>query len=184
MAARLLLGVFGRQAAALLVAAAALAAHAQGGLQVWTGPTEAPAIQLRTLDGQPLALSDLQGKVVVVNFWASWCEPCIDEMPSMQRLREKLAGEAFEILAVNFQEGEPRIRAFLKKVPVAFPIVRDTDGGVARAWKVRIFPSSFVIDADGALRYALVGTIDWANPEVEKTLRALLRPSRPGSPRR
>lgn len=184
MAARLLLGVFGRHAAALLVAAAALAAHAQGGLQVWTGPTEAPAIQLRTLDGQPLALSDLQGKVVVVNFWASWCEPCIDEMPSMQRLREKLAGEAFEILAVNFQEGEPRIRAFLKKVPVAFPIVRDTDGGVARAWKVRIFPSSFVIDADGALRYALVGTIDWANPEVEKTLRALLRPSRPGSPRR
>lgn len=102
----------------------------------------------------------------------------------MQRLREKLAGEAFEIVAVNFQDGEPRIRSFLKKVPVTFPIVRDTDGGVARAWKVRIFPSSFVIDADGALRYALVGTIDWANPEVEKTLRALLRPSRPGAPRR
>lgn len=102
----------------------------------------------------------------------------------MQRLRETLAGEKFEILAVNFQEGEPRIRGFLKNVPVTFPIVRDTDGGVARVWKVRIFPSSFVVDADGAVRYRLVGAIDWTAPEVQKTLRALLPPTRVGSPLR
>jgi thiol-disulfide isomerase/thioredoxin len=178
------LGVLRRHAAALMLAVVPLAACAQGALQAWTGPAAAPPIELRTLDGRPLALSELRGKVVVVNFWATWCEPCIDEMPSMQRLREKLAGEAFEILAVNFQEGEPRIRGFLKRVPVTFPIVRDTDGSAARAWKVRIFPSSFVVDAAGTIRYALVGTIDWAAPETEETLRALLRPSSPGAARR
>jgi len=182
--ARLLSVILGRHAAAFVLAAAPMAADAQGALQVWTGAAEASPIELRTVDGQQLALSDLKGKVVVVNFWASWCEPCIDEMPSMQRLREKLAGEAFEILAVNFREGEPRIRAFLAKVPLTFPIVRDTDGGVARAWTVRIFPSSFVVDPDGQIRYVLVGTIDWSAADVEKTLRTLLRTSRPGSPRR
>lgn len=174
----------GRCVAAVLLAAAPLALGAQGGLQTWTGAREAPPIELRTIAGQSLALSDLKGKVVIVNFWASWCEPCIEEMPSMQRLREKLAGENFEILAVNYQEGEPRIRAFLARAPVTFPIVRDTDGGVARAWKVRIFPSSFVLDPDGAVRYTLVGAVDWSEPEFEKTLRALLRPVSPAGGRR
>ena len=169
---------------ALLLAAAPLAARGAGGLQAWTGEPDAPPIKLLTPDGRPLALSDLKGRVVVVNFWASWCEPCVDEMPSMQRLRETLAGEAFEILAVNFQEGEPRIRSFLQKVPVGFPIVRDTDGGVARAWKVRIFPSSFVVDPEGRIRYALVGAVDWSAADIEQTLRELLPTSRQGSRRR
>ena len=184
MTARLLSAFLSCHAAALLLAAAPSASEAQGVLQAWTGAPEAPPLELKTVDGQPLALSDLRGRVVVVNFWASWCEPCVDEMPSMQRLRERLAGEAFEILAVNFQEGEPRIRAFLSKVPVTFPIVRDTDGGVARAWKVRVFPSSFVVDPDGQLRYLLVGAIDWTAADVEKTLRSLLQSSGPARPRR
>lgn len=92
----------------------------------------------------------------------------------MQRLRDKLRGEPFEILAVNYQEGAPRIRAFLQRVPVGFPIVRDTDGSVARAWNARVFPSSYVIGADGRIRYALVGSIDWSAPTVEKTLRELM----------
>lgn len=184
IANRLQFGVLRRHAAVLMLAVAPLAACAQDALQAWAGPAAAPSIELRRLDGRPLVLSGLRGKVVVVNFWATWCEPCVDEMPSMQRLYEKLAGEAFEILAVNFQEGEPRIRGFLSKVPVTFPILRDTDGSVARAWKVRIFPSSFVVDAAGTIRYVLVGTIDWAAPETEETLRALLRSSGPGTPRR
>jgi thiol-disulfide isomerase/thioredoxin len=168
----------GRGIAALLVAAAPLAASAQTALQTWTGAPKPPPIELNALGGQRLALSDLSGKVVVVNFWATWCEPCVEEMSSMQRLRDRLGAEHFEIFAVNFQEGEPRIRSFLNKVPLTFPIVRDTDGSVARAWKVRIFPSSFVVDRDGAIRYVLVGSIDWASAEVEKTLRPLLPPPR------
>ncbi|MEW5881095.1 MAG: TlpA disulfide reductase family protein [Pseudomonadota bacterium] len=161
-------------ALALLLSIAHALAWAQVELKPWSGVPAAPPIALNTLDGVPLALSDLRGKVVVVNFWATWCEPCVEEMPSMQRLREKLRGEPFEILGVNYQEGAPRIRAFLQKVPVDFPIVRDTDGGVARAWNARVFPSSYVIDADGRIRYALVGSIDWSAPAVEKTLRELM----------
>jgi len=99
----------------------------------------------------------------------------------MQRLRQQLAGESFEILAVNSQEGEPRIRSFLKKVPVTFPIVRDTDGGVTRAWNVRISPSSFVVDRSGAVRHVLIGAMDWSTPEVKRNLRALLPSSRAGA---
>jgi thiol-disulfide isomerase/thioredoxin len=159
---------------------AALVPAAQAELKPWSGAAEAPPIELRTLAGEPLALADLRGKVVVVNFWATWCEPCIEEMPSMQRLRDRLRGAPFEILAVNYQEGVPRIRAFLDKVPVTFPIVRDTDGAVARAWKVRVFPSSYVIDRAGRVRYAVVGSIDWSAPAIEKTLRELM--SRPATP--
>lgn len=158
----------------LLLSIAHALAWAQAELRPWTGAPAAPPIELNTLNGEPLALADLRGKVVVVNFWATWCEPCVEEMPSMQRLRDKLRGEPFEILAVNYQEGAPRIRAFLQKVSVGFPIVRDTDGSVARAWNARVFPSSYVIGADGRIRYALVGSIDWSAPTVEKTLRELM----------
>ncbi len=167
-----------------LVAALGIAAfgvaRAQTALQPWSGPPAAPELALRTLDGEPLALSDLRGKVVLVNFWATWCEPCVEEMPSMQRLRDRLGTEAFEVLAVDYQEGGPRIRAFLQKVPVRFPIVRDTDGGVARAWTVRIFPTSFVVDAEQRIRYSLAGSLDWTAPEVERRIDALLPRRRAG----
>lgn len=184
MAARLPCGIVGRCVAAVVLAAVTPACAEQGRLQAWTGAPEAPPIELRTVEGRPFSLSDLRGRVVLVNFWASWCEPCIDEMPSIQRLRERLAGEGFEIVAVNFQEGEPRIRAFLARVPVTFPIVRDTDGGVAKAWQVRIFPSSFVVDPEGQVRYLLVGSIDWSAADVERTLRTLLRSPLRAQPRR
>lgn len=164
-------------AVALLLALAHALAWAQGALRPWTASAAAPPIELKTLDGTPLALADLRGKVVVVNFWATWCEPCVEEMPSLQRLYQKLRGAPFEILAVNYQEGVPRIRAFLQKVPVDFPIVRDTDGAVARVWNARVFPSSYVVDGAGNIRYALVGSIDWSAPAVEKTLRALMAKS-------
>jgi thiol-disulfide isomerase/thioredoxin len=147
----------------------------QARLQPWTGDPVAPPVELQTLDGEPLSLAGLRGKVVLVNFWATWCEPCVEEMPSIQRLRERLARRPFEVLGVNHQEGRPRIRTFLDKVPVAFPIVRDTDGGVARAWKVRIFPSSYVVDAQGAIRLQLVGSIDWSSTAVIAQLEPLLQ---------
>jgi thiol-disulfide isomerase/thioredoxin len=149
-------------------------ASAEPELKPWTGENPAPPIELKTLDGQPFKLEQLRGKVVLVNFWATWCEPCVEEMPSMQTLRERLAGAPFEIIAVNLQEGEARIRAFLQKVPVEFPIVRDTDGGVTRAWKARIFPSSYVVDAQGKIRYVLAGATDWTAPATVKTIESLL----------
>lgn len=92
----------------------------------------------------------------------------------MQRLLESSGGAGLEIVGVNFKEGEPRIRSFLQKVPVTFPLVRDTDGGAARDWKVRIFPSTFVLDRALRVRYSLVGSVDWTAEATVRPLRALL----------
>ncbi len=162
-----------RMAAAIALSAWCGMASAEPELRPWLGPEAAPPIDLKTLDGQPFALQQLRGKVVLVNFWATWCEPCIEEMPSMQKLRVRLAGQPFEIVAVNHQEGEPKIRNFLKKVPLDFPIVRDTDGAVTRAWKARIFPSSYVVDTEGKIRYVLAGAADWDTPATVKQIQAL-----------
>jgi thiol-disulfide isomerase/thioredoxin len=159
---------------ALVFTSQMLLARAEPELQPWTSADPAPAIDLKTLDGQPFRLEELRGKVVLVNFWATWCEPCIEEMPSMQRLRAHLAGAPFEIVAVNDQEGESKIRAFLKRVPLDFPIVRDTDGGVTRAWKARMFPSSYLVDAHGKIRFVLAGAIDWSAPGAVRTVQSLL----------
>jgi thiol-disulfide isomerase/thioredoxin len=157
-----------------MLAACTSLAIAEPELRRWDGVDPPPPIELKTLDGKPFALSQLRGKVVLVNFWATWCEPCVEEMPSIQKLRARLAGQPFEVVAVNHQEGEAKIRAFLQKVPLEFTIVRDTDGAVTRAWKARIFPSSFVVDADGKIRYALTGAADWDAVQNVRQIRALL----------
>ena len=137
-----------------------------------------PPIELLRPDGSPLSLGDLRGKVVLVNFWATWCEPCIAEMPSLQALRQRLGPKDFEVLAVNYQEGPARIQSFVAKTGVTLPIVRDTDGAVARAWNVRVFPSSFLVDRSGRIRYVLVGDADWTGPDLLSTIGALLGPPR------
>ena len=126
-----------------------------------------------------MSLRELRGKVVLVNFWATWCEPCIAEMPSLQSLRDRLGVESFEVLGVNYQEGPARINAFVQKAGVTFPIVRDTDGAVARAWGARVFPSTYVLDRAGQIRYVLVGEADWTSPTLVSTIRSLLGPLPP-----
>src|SRR5678816_182397 len=99
-------------------------------LKRWKDKPVAPAIDLMTIDGVALSLQQLRGKVVLVNFWATWCEPCIAEMPSLQRLHDQLHADGFEVLAVNYQEGPARIKSFIDKLNFTLPVVRDTDGDV------------------------------------------------------
>jgi len=163
-----------RVAAALVLALAlATAAHAAE-LRPWTGNAVPPDLALRDLQGREHRLSDYRGKVVLVNFWATWCEPCREEMPAMQRLQERLAGKPFVILAVDFGEGEPRVKAFLEKLPLSFTFLLDRDGSVVRAWRVRVLPVSFVIDADQKIRYSAVGDAAWDSAAVEQAVRGLL----------
>ncbi|HVG04313.1 MAG TPA: TlpA disulfide reductase family protein [Burkholderiaceae bacterium] len=143
-------------------------------LKRWKGKPAAPPIDLLTPDGAPLSLQQLRGKVVLVNFWATWCEPCITEMPSLQQLRDQLAAEGFEVLAVNYQEGPARITAFLQKMKLTLPVVRDTDGSVARKWGARIFPANYLVDRNGNVRHSLSGAADWTSPALVSTIRALL----------
>ncbi len=170
---------------ALLLAALAgpclLSVRATAGaeLKPWSGPPEPPPVDLPRPDGAPMSLRELRGKVVLVNFWATWCEPCVAEMPSLQRLRDQLGVESFEVLGVNYQEGPARINAFVQETRVTFPIVRDTDGAVARAWGARVFPSTYVLDRAGQIRYVLVGEADWTSPMLVSTIRSLLGPLPP-----
>ncbi|MGH7554021.1 MAG: TlpA family protein disulfide reductase [Longimicrobiales bacterium] len=142
-------------------------------LKPWTGGP-APALELRALDGPGHRLADYQGKVVLVNFWATWCEPCRDEMPSMQRLKEKLAGKSFVVLAVNLDEPEARIRKFLSQITIDFTILLDPGKKAAQSWNARILPASFVVGPDGAIRYYLVGELDWSHDRVVSRISGLL----------
>lgn len=158
---------------AALLAACACAHAAAGELEPW-GAGATPPLALRDVDGKEHRLADYRGKVVVLNFWATWCEPCREEMPSMQRLQEKLAGKPFAILAVDYGEGPPRIREFLRKVPVRFTVLLDRDLSAANAWNVKVLPTSLVIDAGQRIRYSVVGDVKWDSPAVERAIRKLL----------
>jgi peroxiredoxin len=142
-------------------------------LQPWRGGP-APDLELRALDGSAHRLADYRGRVVLVNFWATWCAPCREEMPSMQRLGEKLAGRPFVVLAVNLDEPEARIRTFLSRTKVDFTVLLDPGKKAASAWGARILPASFVIGPDGRIRYSVVGELDWSHDPVVSRISALL----------
>jgi thiol-disulfide isomerase/thioredoxin len=143
-------------------------------LRPYKGSPVPPPLKLAGLDGKVHDLADYQGKVVLVNFWASWCPPCVHEMPSMQRLKEKMAGKPFVILGVNLAEPEQEVRDFLAtKVKVDFPILMDRDGAALKAWKVFVFPTSFVVGPDGKIRYGLYGEFEWDTDEVIRVMDSL-----------
>ena len=157
--------------ALVLFCVATIAAAQQ--LRPWTGGAP-PPLALQDIDGRPHRLEDYRGKVVLVNFWATWCEPCREEMPSMNLLRASLAGRPFAVLAVNLAESESRIRRFIEQVPLDFPVLLDRDSGAARAWRARVLPVSFLVGPDGRIRYVAVGGIDWMEDGVRKAVAALL----------
>jgi thiol-disulfide isomerase/thioredoxin len=114
--------------------------------------------------------------VVLVNFWATWCEPCREEMPSMQRLKTRLAGEPFTILAINYGESAAKVEAFLRDAGTRldFLVLLDPGQQAARAWRVRVLPASFLVGPDGLVRYSVLGELDWSRPDVETVVRSLL----------
>ncbi|HEX5092327.1 MAG TPA: TlpA disulfide reductase family protein [Burkholderiales bacterium] len=138
----------------------------------WTGPT--PGLRLQDLHGREHRLADYRGRVVLVNFWATWCAPCREEMPSIGRLRRSLAGQPFEVLAVNVGEPASRIEKFRAQVPMDFPVLLDADTAAARAWKARFLPASYLVDADGRVRYTVYGALDWAGPAARAKVLELL----------
>lgn len=170
-----------RSIAAIVLAAAAFGAGAAE-LRRWQGgPT--PALELEDLASRVHRLADYRGKVVLVNFWATWCEPCRAEMPSIDGLRSSLQGKPFEVLAVNLAEPMSRIERFLGTMPLGFPLLRDRDGAVAKAWKARLLPASFLIGRDGRIRYVAYGELDWTSAPVRARVDELLSEELPGQRR-
>lgn len=137
----------------------------------------APAMALKDMDGKPMDLARLRGKVVVVNFWATWCPPCRREFPSMERLRLKLAGQPLVILAVNEGEGVETIEQFISTLDVwpQFPIMLDLEGDAMAFWPVRGLPTTFVIDKRGRMAYRAIGGREFDHPEVVRLIERLIR---------
>lgn len=132
---------------------------------------------LPDLDGKTHRLSDYRGKVVLVNFWATWCPPCRREMPSMERLSQRLKDQGFVVLAINQQEDPDKVFVFasqLKPEPT-FPLLSDRNSAVANAWGVQGLPASFLVDKRGRVAYRAMGGREFDHPEITQVIQRLLK---------
>lgn len=159
-------------AAAVAFAAVAAFASNEAPFKTWTKPT--PALVLPDLSGRTVDLRDYRGKVVVLNFWATWCEPCRDEMPSLQRLRARMTGKPLEVLTVNYGEFPQRIEPFMKRENIELPVLLDTQKDAAREWNAGGLPITFLVDAKGSVRYWVYGERDWSQGEPLRLVESLV----------
>ncbi|MFZ0105661.1 MAG: TlpA disulfide reductase family protein [Thiobacillus sp.] len=139
-------------------------------------PSPAPELRFKDLEGRMHDLAELRGKVVLINFWATWCPPCRREMPSMERLAQTLKGEPFVALAVDVGEDADTIEAFTSQLGTipTFPILLDTRGRSMKAWKVSGLPTTFLVDKRGQVVASAIGGREFDHPEIVKTIRELL----------
>lgn len=136
----------------------------------------APDFQLEDTKGNRVSLSALRGKVVMVNFWATWCPPCKEEMPSMEKLNKIMAGEDFVMLAINTEEnGRSVVPAFLKNNPHDFTVLYDDKGTVQQQYGVYRLPESFIIRKDGTVDKKVIGAIDWASQKTIAYFKELVK---------
>jgi len=155
-----------------------LSAQAQGfELQPWPAKKPIPAFEATDLNGKVWRLSDLKGRAVLINFWASWCEPCRAEMPSLQTLAQRHGPEKLLVLAVNFKEPLPSVQRFVQQSALNLPVFLDPQGLVARQWGVTIFPSTVLLAADGRVQGVLRGELDWAGEQAALRVLPLLAPA-------
>ncbi len=134
----------------------------------------APGFTLPDLEGQIQGLDDLKGRVVVLNFWATWCPPCVDEMPSLQKLHEALDAKGLSVVAVSVDERFEDIERFVDSFGLTFTILHDEGMRTARAYQTFKYPETYIIGRDGRVKSKVVGERDWVAPSVIRDLVALV----------
>ena len=139
-------------------------------------PLAAPDFSLPDMDGEKHALSDYRGKVVMLNFWATWCPPCRREMPSMQRLYEKYSERGLVVVAVNQFEDPDLVFEFTGRLSLepTFPILFDRESRVSEQFKVKGLPTTYLLDKQGRIHYRAIGGREFDHPEVEALIEGLL----------
>ncbi len=136
----------------------------------------APDFTFSGLDDKKVSLIDLKGKVVFLNIWATWCPPCREEMPSMEKLYQELRGNDFEILAVSIDaSGATAVDAFMKEYKLSFPALLDPKGTITNLYGTTGVPESFVIGRDGIIEKIVIGPMDWFTPEAVRFFRSLMQ---------
>jgi thiol-disulfide isomerase/thioredoxin len=169
-------------AAALPASAPATAAPAANtrdlliaaGLAVPKEAMPADDFSLRALKGADVKLSDYRGKVVFLNFWATWCPPCRSEMPSMERLSQKLKAAGLEILAVDLQEPKDTVQKFVGENEITFTVLIDSTGSVGGAWGAQSIPTTYLIDRKGGILARAIGAREWDSPDMVALFEAIL----------
>jgi thiol-disulfide isomerase/thioredoxin len=154
----------------------AVRAQAEGDLthRPWPAREPAPQLTLDRWEGSPWSLAAQQGKPVLLNFWASWCEPCRSEMPSLELLATRHEAQGLQVLAVNHRETDAAVRRFMEATALSLPVLRDRDGGAAKAFGVRTFPSTVAINRRGQVLSIAIGECDWASPAARQWVAAAL----------
>jgi thiol-disulfide isomerase/thioredoxin len=144
--------------------------------QVWTEGKK-PSFALDSLNGENKNLKDQKGRVVLVHFFATWCEPCREEMASLQRLSERASARPL-VLAVDVGEVDIRVRRFFEKLPVNFPVLLDRDKAAAKSWGVDQLPTTFLLDATFSPRFVIVGDFDWDRADMDRLIAELSAPQK------
>ncbi len=157
----------------LLISTTAIVWGAGRPLQPVAHPRPAPHLQLNDLQGHPHDLREYRGKVVVVNFWATWCSPCIKEMPALNRLYQNTADRGIQVLGINMGQTVKAITAFTRRVPVGFPLLVDGNMTAGPKWGVRGLPTTFVVGPGGRIVYEALGDQPWDSPALIAELEAL-----------
>ena len=145
----------------------------EGVLQAYQGQQNIP-LKLTTYQDQASGLADYKDRVILLNFWASWCKPCIKEVPSLMRLQANYDTRDFQIITINIGETKKEIAEFIKKVGLDLPILMDQDGQSVKDWRVYVYPSNFLLDRQGKIRYAYRGALEWDSQAVIETINQLL----------
>ncbi len=135
----------------------------------------APEFTLSTTDGRPVSLSALRGKIVMVHFWATWCPPCVDEIPTLDALRRRMTGKDFELVAISVDEnGAAGVVPFLQRNRLALPVLLDPDHAVSKQYGTFKFPETYILDRNGIVKYKVIGARDWNDPSLQKGLQELI----------
>ena len=136
----------------------------------------APDFALQDAGGRTWKLSSLKGKVVLVNFWATWCKPCRDEMPSLETLNRDLNGRPFQMLSIVFNDDPDKADSFARQLGTTYPVLANPDPELTEAYMITGVPETLLIDAAGVLRHKFTGPYNWGTPEMRDLVRGLLPP--------
>lgn len=146
-----------------------------GKLDAYPEPKPAPSLRLRDMDDELHDLASYKGRVVVLNFWATWCPPCVEEIPSLGRLQDAFSEDDLVVLSVDIGESKQDIEKFLQQIPADFPVMIDPEGTTVKPWNVIAYPTTFVMDRSGIIRLAYYGGLEWDMPEIIEQLQTLVK---------